>query len=67
MDNNKDLIKILEGLKAAENMLNHIITPEILEKMTPEQLEEFEKAKNEIDNSAIQKEVEKLEKYSKTI
>ena len=67
MDNNKDLIKILEALKAAENMLNRIITPEILEKMTPEQLEEFEKAKNEIDNSAIQKEVENLEKYSKTI
>ena len=67
MGKSKDFAKILEGLKAAESMLNHIITPEILEKMTPEQLKEFETAKNEIDTSAIQKEVEKLEKYTKNI
>ena len=67
MDNSKDFTKVLEGLKAAENMLNHIITPEILEKMTPEQLDQFEKAKNDIDTSAIQKEVDKLKKYTKNI
>ena len=39
MDKSKDFTKVLEGLKAAENMLNHIITPEILEKMTTGQVD----------------------------
>ena len=67
MDNNKDLKKVLEGLKSAESILNNMITPEILEQMTPEQREELEDAKKGIDNKAIQKASEKLEKLVNTL
>jgi hypothetical protein len=67
MDNSKDLTKVLEGLKSAESILNNMITPEILEQMTPEQREELEDAKKGIDNKAIQKASEKLEKFVNTL
>jgi hypothetical protein len=67
MGNSKDLTKVLEGLKSAESILNNMITPEILEQMTPEQREELEDAKKGIDNKAIQKASEKLEKFVNTL
>ena len=67
MDNTENLAKVLEGLKSAESILNNMITPEILEQMTPEQREELEDAKKGIDNKAIQKASEKLEKFVNNI
>jgi hypothetical protein len=67
MDNSANLTKVLEGLKSAESILNNMLTPEILEMMTPEQIEEIEDAKKGIDNKAIQKASEKLEKFVNNI
>ena len=55
MDNNKDFTKVLEGLARAKNILNSILTPEILEQMTDEQRQEIEDAKKGVDNEAIKK------------
>jgi hypothetical protein len=63
MDNKKDLTKVLEGLTSAQNMLNTMLTPEILKQMTPEQLQQIEDAKKGIDNKGLQKASKDLENY----
>jgi hypothetical protein len=63
MDNSKDLAKVLGALTSAENILNSMLTPDILSKMTPEQRQEIEDAKKGIDNKGLQDASKKLENY----
>ena len=64
MDNSKDFTKVLEGLESAKNILNSILTPEILEQMTDEQRQEIEDAKKGIDNDALKKASKDLENFT---
>jgi len=67
MDNTANLTKVLDGLKGAEDILNNMLTPEILKQMTPEQREEIASAKKGINNKDLQEASRKLEKFTKTI
>ncbi len=67
MDNSKDLFKVLDGLKSAENILNTMLTPDIMDKMTPEQRKEIEDAKKGIDNTGIKKATEDLANFTNNI
>tara|TARA_R110000823_G_scaffold134275_1_gene263016 strand:+ start:32 stop:235 length:204 start_codon:yes stop_codon:yes gene_type:complete len=64
MDNSKDFMKVLEGLASAKNILNNMLTPEILEQMTDEQRQEIEDAKKGIDNDALKKASKDLENFT---
>jgi len=64
MDNSKDLAKVLEGLKGAQNLLKTHITNDVLKEFTPEQRKDYDKA---IDNAQVIKSVKDLEKFVNTI
>ena len=64
MDNNKDLTKVLEGLKGAKNILKTSMTSEALSGLTPEQRQDYNKA---INDAPIIKSVADLEKFVNTI
>lgn len=64
MDNKNDFIKVLEGLASAKNILNNMLTPEILEQMTDEQIQEIEEAKKGVDDEAIKKASKDLENFT---
>tara|TARA_R110000787_G_scaffold164751_1_gene277864 strand:- start:23 stop:226 length:204 start_codon:yes stop_codon:yes gene_type:complete len=64
MDNSKDFMKVLEGLASAKNILNNMLTPEILEQMTDEQRQEIEDAKKGIDNDALKKASKDLKNFT---
>ena len=64
MDNSKDFMKVLEGLASAKNILNNMLTPEILEQMTDEQRQEIEDAKKGSDNDALKKASKDLENFT---
>ena len=57
-------MKVLEGLASAKNILNNMLTPEILEQMTDEQRQEIEDAKKGIDNDALKKASKDLENFT---
>jgi len=64
MDNSKDLAKVLEGLKAAQSILKTHITNDVLNELTPEQRQDYNKA---IDNAQVIKSVKDLEKFVNNI
>ncbi len=65
MDNNKDFAKVMEGLTGAKNILNTMLTPDILAKMTPEQIQELGKAKKGINEKGINKAMQDLQNFIK--
>tara|TARA_R100001244_G_scaffold132148_2_gene107309 strand:+ start:1302 stop:1505 length:204 start_codon:yes stop_codon:yes gene_type:complete len=67
MDNTANLTKVLDGLKGAEDILDNMLTPEILEAMTTAQRIEIADARKGINNKDLQEASRKLEKFTKTI
>lgn len=70
MDNSifkTDFGKIIEGQKAAINILNGVVSPEIEKMLTPDQLEQIEKARRSVSDDSLRSMAEKLESITKNI